>query len=499
MTSAIEIKFTKLALPRRGSVIVLTDTNLKLGDLGENLDHESDGCIRRAIRAEKFKGEFKKSLTILAPFGSKLDRIVVVGLGNQDELTNWDWMRLGGTVGAMIPKSGDVTFILQRPDMKDISPSEASGVGLGLKLRRYAFSKYKTGDEADKTAARRIKLAVPNPAGVTKQWAVDDAVAEGVYFARDLVNEPANILGPVEFADRLKTLKEVGVQVRILDEKALEKSKMGALLGVAQGSARPPRVAVMRWRGTGSKNPDLALIGKGVVFDTGGISIKPSAGMEDMKGDMGGAAAVAGAMRAVAGRKAKAHVIGIVGLVENMPDGKAQRPGDVVTSMSGKTIEVLNTDAEGRLVLADIMSYAQKSHKPKAMIDLATLTGAIIVSLGNYHAGLFANDDELSSGLVDAGMATGEKVWRMPLGQEYDKMIDSKIADMKNIGGRWGGSITAAQFLQRFVENDTPWAHLDVAGVAMGSKSSEINTSWGSGFGVRLLDRLIADRCETKS
>jgi leucyl aminopeptidase len=255
----------------------------------------------------------------------------------------------------------------------------------------------------------------------------------------------------------------------------------------------------MRWFGGRDKNKPVAFIGKGVVFDTGGISIKPAAGMEDMKGDMGGAAAVSGLMRTLAARKAKVNAVGIVGLVENMPDGNAQRPGDVVTSMSGQTIEVINTDAEGRLVLADLMTYVQRNEKPAAMIDLATLTGAIIVALGNHHAGLFSNNDELADQLLKAGRESGEKVWRMPLGPEYDKLIDSKIADMKNTGGRHAGSVTAAQFLQRFVESDTPWAHIDVAGTAIGSPANETNQSWGSGYGVRLLDEFMRARYERKS
>ncbi|MHA1189395.1 MAG: leucyl aminopeptidase, partial [Alphaproteobacteria bacterium] len=295
-----------------------------------------------------------------------------------------------------------------------------------------------------------------------------------------------------------KALTSLGLEVKVYDEKALARQKMGALLGVAQGSRRPARVVVMKWNGGKAKDRPLALAGKGVVFDTGGISIKPAGGMEDMKGDMGGAAAVAGAMCAIAGRKAKANVVGIVGLVENMPDGNAQRPGDIVTSMSGQTIEVINTDAEGRLVLADILTFIQKTEKPKAMIDLATLTGAIIVALGKDHAGLFSNNDELSANLTGAGLATGEKLWRLPLGAAYDKSIDSRFADMKNTGGRWAGSITAAQFLHRYVENDTPWAHLDVAGTAMASPSSDTNRSWASGFGVRLLDRLVCDAYEKK-
>src|SRR6476661_7261118 len=286
-----------------------------------------------------------------------------------------------------------------------------------------------------------------------------------------------------------------GVKVEILDEGDMRKLGMRALLGVAQGSSRPPRLAVIRWNGGKPKDPPVAFIGKGVCFDTGGISIKPAAGMEDMKGDMAGAACVVGLMHALAGRKAKVNALGAIGLVENMPDGNAQRPGDIVTSMSGQTIEIINTDAEGRLVLADVIHYVNTKFKPKFMVDLATLTGAIIVALGQEHAGMFSNDDKLSARLMQAGLDTGERVWRMPLAAEYDKLIDSKFADMKNTGGRFGGAITAAQLLQRFVDK-TPWAHLDIAGTGMGSPQTDINRSWGSGFGVRLLDRLVAEYYE---
>ena len=313
--------------------------------------------------------------------------------------------------------------------------------------------------------------------------------------ARDLVNEPANKLGPLEFAAQAKALEKLGVGVEMLTEKEMAKLGMGALLGVAQGSPRGARLVVMRWNGGKPKDKPIAFIGKGVTFDTGGNSMKPAAGMEDMKGDMGGAAAVTGLMHALAARKAKVNAVGILGLVENAVDGHAQRPGDIVTSMSGQTIEVLNTDAEGRLVLADALWYCNQRFEPKFMVNLATLTGAIMVALGQSHAGLFSNDDELSGRLTEAGLATQERVWRMPMGADYDKLIDSKNADMKNIGGRYGGSITAAQFLQRFVK-ETPWAHLDIAGTAMGSPSNEINQSWGSGYGVRLLDRLVRDHYE---
>ena len=319
--------------------------------------------------------------------------------------------------------------------------------------------------------------------------------ADGVIFARDLVNEPANILYPEEFAKRATSLRKLGVAVEIFDVADMKKLGMGALLGVGQGSRRDSRMAVMRWNGGKRGDKPVAFIGKGVCFDTGGISIKPAASMEDMKGDMAGAACVVGLMQSLAARKAKVNAIGAIGIVENMPDGNAQRPGDIVTSMSGQTIEIINTDAEGRLVLCDVLHYINDRFSPKFMIDLATLTGAIIVALGQEYAGMFSNDDKLSDRLTKAGLATGERVWRMPLGPEYDKMIDSKFADMKNTGGRYGGSITAAQFLHRFV-GKTPWAHLDIAGTAMGSPQTDTNRSWSSGWGVRLLDQLVADHYE---
>jgi len=328
-----------------------------------------------------------------------------------------------------------------------------------------------------------------------KAWIMRHALADGVLLARDLVNEPPNILYPVEFARRATELKRLGVVVEVLDEKAMKKLGMNALLAVNQGSARESRVAVMRWEGGKRGTPPVAFVGKGVCFDTGGISIKPGGGMEDMKGDMAGAACVVGLMQALAGRKAKVNAVGVIGLVENMPDGNAQRPGDIVTSMSGQTIEIINTDAEGRLVLADVLWYTRNRFKPRFMIDLATLTGAIVVALGNEHAGLFSNDDRLAERLSRAGEETGERVWRMPLAAAYDKLIDSKFADMKNTGGRQGGSITAAQFLQRFVDK-TPWAHLDIAGTGFASPQNDINKSWGSGWGVRLLDHLVAEHYE---
>jgi leucyl aminopeptidase len=339
-----------------------------------------------------------------------------------------------------------------------------------------------------------LRFLCKHPGGVQAEFNLLRTLGEGVNMARDLVNEPPNVLTPQEFANRAACLTEKGLDVEILDQARLTEIGMGALLAVGQGSVQPSFVAIMRWNG--AEDPDekpLLLVGKGVCFDTGGISIKPAAGMEDMKGDMGGAAAVTGAMLALAGRKAKLNAIGIIGLTENMVSGTAQRPGDIVKTLSGQTVEVINTDAEGRLVLADIMWYAQDRFKPAAMVTLATLTGAVIIALGKEHAGLFSNDDDLAEQLSAAGYSSGEKVWRLPLHDKYNKLINSKVADMKNIGGRTAGSITAAEFLQRFVMPDVTWAHLDIAGTAMAAPSTDINQSWGSGYGVMLLNRLADD------
>jgi leucyl aminopeptidase len=380
-----------------------------------------------------------------------------------------------------------------------MTAEQATALALGVRLRGYAFDRYKTKRKEDDEAPRGVKIdiGVADPARTRAAWSARGGLADAVLISRDLINEPANVLYPAEFARRTMALKRLGVAVDVLDVPAMKRLGMNALLGVGQGSAHDSRLVVMRWTGAKRDAPPVAFIGKGVCFDTGGISIKPAANMEDMKGDMAGAACVVGLMHALAARKAKVNAIGAIGLVENMPDGKAQRPGDIVTTMAGQTIEIINTDAEGRLVLADVLHYVASKYKPKFMIDLATLTGAIMVALGQQYAGLFANDDKLAERLVKAGEATGERVWRMPLGPEYDKMIDSKFADMKNTGGsRWGGAITAAQFIKRFVDDKVPWAHLDIAGTGFDSRQTDINKSWGSGWGVRLLNRLIEDHYE---
>ncbi|MFZ5730917.1 MAG: leucyl aminopeptidase, partial [Pseudomonadota bacterium] len=380
----------------------------------------------------------------------------------------------------------------------DAAAARPERAALGLRLAAYRFDRYRTKEPADKKpSVTKGEVACADPDKARAAFVDYAALADGVAFTRNLVSEPANILYPAEFARRVKELETLGLEVEILGEAEMAKLGMGSLLGVGQGSARESQLVVIRWNGAADpKAQPIAFVGKGVCFDTGGISIKPADGMEDMKWDMGGAGAVAGLMHVLAGRKAKVNAVGILGLVENMPDGEAQRPGDVVTSMSGQTIEIINTDAEGRLVLADALWYCQDRFKPKFMVDLATLTGAIIISLGNDYAGLFSNNDELSENLLAASKTEGEPLWRMPLPPAYDKQIDSMIADVKNTGGRPGGSITAALFLQRFV-NGLPWAHLDIASTAW-KKPSTVPTlpEGATGYGVRLLNRMVAEKYE---
>ncbi|MCO5157056.1 MAG: leucyl aminopeptidase [Aquamicrobium sp.] len=488
------IAFAKIAVPARGAVVVLAAEGGALSAPAAAID--ARGQLAKAFSVADFTGKIAAGIEVLAPLDAGFDRLAAVGVGKPEALDRRAWSRIGGAAFAAARKAQDIS-ILADVEGAVPTPDDVAALALGVLLNAYAFDKYKTRKDNGKAATGPAKVTIlcPNPAAAKRAFAAVQGLADGVVLARDLVNEPANVLGTLEFAAKAKELEALGVKVEILTEKEMRRLKMGALLGVAQGSIRPPRLVVMRWDGGKAKDKPAVFVGKGVVFDTGGISIKPAGGMEDMKGDMGGAAAVTGLMHALAARKAKANVIGVIGLVENMPDGNAQRPGDIVTSMSGQTIEVINTDAEGRLVLADALWYANERFAPRFMVNLATLTGAIIVALGNDHAGLFSNDDALAEQLLAAGRDTGEKLWRLPLGPAYDKMIDSKNADMKNTGGRQAGSITAAQFLQRFVK-DTPWAHLDIAGTAMGSPSSETNQSWASGFGVQLLDRLVRDHCE---
>jgi len=499
MSDAVKVGFVPFATSPRGVLVVFCDDSLKLGEATRKALGPAANTVKRAAAANRFKGKSAATLDILAPEGIKVQRLIVIGVGKPSELKEKDFLKFGGvTAGKLNAGSDTVMVIADLPDGA-MQSNQAAAIASGIRLRAYKFDRYKTTkkDGEEKSVRADVSIAVGDMAAARKAFAPSGHIMDGVIIARELVNEPPNVLYPEEFARRATQLRKVGVDVEVLDVKAMTKLGMGALLGVAQGSARPGRTVIMRWNGGKRGDQPVAFVGKGVCFDTGGISIKPAGSMEDMKGDMGGAACVVGLMHALAARKAKVNAVGAIGLVENMPDGNAQRPGDIVTSMSGQTIEIINTDAEGRLVLADVLWYVAKKFKPKFMVDLATLTGAIMVALGTEHAGLFSNNDELADRLTKAGLETGERVWRMPLGPEYDKLIDSQFADVKNAGVRNGGSITAAQFLQRFVDG-TPWAHLDIAGTAMGAPKTEINHSWGSGYGVRLLDRLVTDYYEAR-
>jgi len=492
MSKSIISKITAFDRPMKGVFATfMGEANTLHHDIAVHLDTD---FIARTVAAYDFKGDkFKTCETIVAQEAG-FERLVLIGAKAAEKFDSDDWLKLGGATAGALRDATQATIALGLASLS-LTQAQLSDFMTGLYLRFYKFDKYQTKNQENKKPLPDIVLQVGDVQLAEQAHMRAQALVTAVNLARDLVNEPANILGPVEFADEVKKLEKHGLKVEILAREELEREKMGALLGVAQGSARPPRLAIIRWNGGAGDAPPLAFIGKGVVFDTGGISLKPGAGMEDMKGDMGGAAAVTGAMLALALRKAPVNAVGLIGLVENMPDGLAQRPGDIVTSMSGQTIEVINTDAEGRLVLADVLFYARTRFKPQLMVDFATLTGAIMVALGKHHAGLFSNHDQLAERLNAAGLATGERLWRMPLAEEYDKIVDSKIADMRNSTGRLAGSICAAQFLQRFV-GETAWAHLDIAGTAMDAIFHEYNQSWGSGFGVRLIDRLVADYYE---
>ena len=498
----MKISFAAPKLPRSGALAVGVLEGGELGATAAEVDKVTDGALSRAIGSSRFSGKSNQTLVLNAPVGVAVSRVVLVGLGKAGGLDARAAQSIGGTIVTTLEKSGDnaATIAVDTVDGAPVSPAVmAANIGYGALLRGYRFDKYRTKQKPDdKPSLKRIAVATAEPARARSEFRPLAEVAEGVFLTRDLVSEPANVIFPASLAERARSLTELGVTVEVLDEKRMAKLGMGALLGVAQGSANTPRLVTMRWNGAPKakdKQP-IAFVGKGVTFDTGGISIKPSGGMEDMKWDMGGAGVVIGLMRALAGRKARVNAVGMIGLVENMPSATAQRPGDVVTSMSGQTVEVINTDAEGRLVLCDVFWYCQEKFQPRAIVDLATLTGAIIISLGHENAGLFANDDTLAERLIAAGGAVGEPVWRMPLGDAYDRQIDSDIADMKNIGGREAGSITAAQFLQRFIKEGTPWAHLDIAGVTWSKKNAATVPKGGTGFGVRLLDQLVREHYE---
>ena len=457
----------------------------------DRLDEAARALAAAAAKAARFEGEAGSIAEIFVPRGDGVGRVILIGIG---EGKGTDLEKAGGALAARYETAGIEAIGV------DLSAADAAGAArfAGAAAQRgWRFDVYRTRlPEKSKPTLQRLVIAGAAE-GADAAWADIQALTEGLELTRTLVAEPPNILYPETFVERCRHLEELGVRLTVLDEAAMRDLGMGALLGVSQGSAREARVLAMHWNGLGTEgDPAIALVGKGVTFDTGGISLKPGPGMEDMKWDMGGAGAVAGAIKALALRKAKANVVGVVGLVENMPDGNAQRPGDVVTSMSGQTIEILNTDAEGRLVLCDVITWVQREYRPKTIVDLATLTGAMIISLGNEHGGLFSNDDALADALLAAGRETGDKLWRFPLSPAYDKLIDSPIADMKNVGPRGAGSITAAQFIQRFVDEGVAWAHLDIAGMVWADKPGATHDKGATGFGVRVLDRLVRDTVE---
>ncbi|MBE7637016.1 leucyl aminopeptidase [Sneathiella sp. P13V-1] len=503
----MKFAFTELSLPKRSSLAVPVFADNELSPTAMEVNELTGGALSRALETSRFKGKKGDYLEVLAPSGVEVSRVILLGFGEPEKLKLTDFENLGGSLVKKLNAAGAraVTFMLDGLDLEEIKDNEAAAhMAFGAKLATYRFEKYKSTSEEDSASQpslTRMTVACKASSGARKSFADLEAIAEGVFMTRDLVSEPANVLHPESFAERCKELTALGVEVEILDEEKMRRLGMGALLGVGQGSIRESRIAIMQWNGATKKSAKkpIAFVGKGVCFDTGGISLKPGPGMEEMKWDMGGAGTVTGLMKALAGRKAKVNAVGVVGLVENMPDGNAQRPGDIVTAMNGTTIEILNTDAEGRLVLADALWYTQDRFDPEVMIDLATLTGAIIISLGHENAGLFSNNDELAEDIFAAGKEVGEGVWRLPMQKEYADQIKSPIADLQNIGtgGRGAGSIVAAEFLQKFV-NDTPWAHLDIAGMAWSKKDTATVPKGGTGFGVRLLDQYVRAKYEGK-
>ena len=499
----MRIEFAAPPPPEAGTLVVLAPLGGELGASARALDQRAGGAVTRAVQTAGESFKRGQAIDLLYPAGLGLERLVVLALGRPDDARPLELEALGGSLAIKLKalRVADANVAIEAVAGLALGPTElALALATGACLRSYRFDKYRTQKTQDDEPAAEVAgltFLVPEPDAARAAWSTAEAVVRAVAHTRDLVSEPANVLSPESFAEECRKLAdELGLEIDVLGPGELSELGMRALLGVSQGSVREPRVAVLRWQGGPEGAPPVALIGKGVCFDSGGLSIKPAAGMEEMKWDMGGAGAVFGAMAALARRRANANVVGVLGLTENMPSGTAQRPGDVITAMSGLTIEVVNTDAEGRLVLADVLHYAKERFKPRAMIDLATLTGAIVVALGHEQAGLFTPDEELAAWLIVAGEAVGERLWRMPLGDAYMKHIKSEIADIKNVGrAREAGATAGAVFLQRFV-GDVPWAHLDIAGVAWSQQDLPLAGKGATGFGVRLLDRLIADHYE---
>ena len=502
----MKIVFSGPGSAATGALVVGVLDGNTLTPSAKALNKKINRGLSRAIKASRFQGKTGQSLAVVTPAGTRLDRLLIVGLGKAKDVNEQSLCKLGGRIYASLAASGSkaATILVDPLEGSTLNPARiAAAIAEGAQLRSYRFGKYHTKSENDsKPILTTLTLRCRGAAKAKAEFRARDKIVQGVFMTRDLVTEPPNVIYPDSLAKRCKELTKLGVKVEVLGEPQMRRLGMGALLGVGQGSIRESRLVVMRWNGKrgakAKKDKPVCFVGKGITFDTGGISLKPSGGMEEMKYDMGGSGVVIGLMKALAGRKAKVNAVGVIALAENMPGHNAQRPSDVVKSMSGQTIEVLNTDAEGRLVLADALHYANTRFKPQFIVDLATLTGAIIVALGSEYAGLFSNNDKLSERLSDAGEEVGELVWRLPQGEVFDKMLKSDIADMKNIsGGRGAGSITAAQFLGRFV-GKTPWAHLDIAGVTWTKSDKPLSPKGATAFGVRLLNRLVADYYEAK-
>jgi len=486
----VKLNFIPSAIHETGIAIIPVFEDLMRNGVSAEIKIDFDSLAQAAV----FEGKSGQSFRVYAAEGSQAQQAIFMGAGKKSSF-NAEMFAAKAVKQLLLERQTSWSFYL---DGLDLDPDSAARAALGAELAAYRFDHYRTKlAESKKPVVNEITIICDDADMAAKSYDnYHGAEAAGVKLARDLVNEPPNVIYPAAYAKRIKEMEALGVEVTILGEAEMSKLGMHTLLGVGKGSVRESQLVIMNWKGGNDGDAPVALVGKGVTFDTGGISLKPGSGMWDMKGDMGGSAAVVGTLHTLAARKAKANVVGVVGLVENMPDGDAQLPGDIITSYSGQTVEVQNTDAEGRLVLADALWYTKEEYKPKAMVNLATLTGAIIVALGHEHAGLFSNDDEVAAQLLSAGETSTDKVWRMPLGKAYDRLLDSPNADMKNIGGRSAGSITAAQFLQRFV-GDTPWAHLDIAGTGMkNTRHDPRETTFGTGFGVRLLNRWVADNYE---
>ncbi|WP_010302177.1 leucyl aminopeptidase [Candidatus Odyssella thessalonicensis] len=490
----MKIEFNKPSLPTSGVLTVVVVSKDVDGLIAE-LDNKMSGQLQTIVGREEF--DFRKGSVVTIPYpqGTGLTKLHLIAADQEKLKDHYEQESLGAKIYSTFGLEQDEKAAVYLPALSD--PKSSGVVASGLLLKSWSFPKYFTKKKkTDFCQIQHVSILTETPAEAAEKFKELEQVAEGVFLTRHVVSEPPNVIYPETLAAEAKKLEALGVKVEVMGEQELAKLGFNALLGVGQGSAKESKLVVMQWQGDSAEAQPIAFVGKGVTFDTGGISIKPSQDMDDMKWDMGGAGAVLGVMRALAGRKAKVNAVGVMGLVENMPDGNAQRPGDVVKSLSGQTIEILNTDAEGRLVLADALWYTQDRFKPAYMVNLATLTGAIIISLGTEHAGLFSNDDELATMLADCGKTVGEKLWRFPLTEAYDKEIDSVIADVKNLGnGRNAGSIAAAQFLQRFV-NGTKWAHLDIAGTAWDKKAKSLHQSGATAFGVRLLNYWVKKHIE---